>query len=216
MPTAIIPTANEINANEYIISGNGAQIYDIQNKEIIYGNYLSKEKVLELIDICEKHSMFYNVYTSDVILTKSLNYNIRFYNSENKKHPEDKQINIKILNDIKEYVEKYQGDDLLKITICDSDESVFKNIINKLKTVENVDVLEVSHLSKKIIQYENENIEISYFYTEVTNQNVNKWTAIEKLIEGLNIKKEEVLTIGDNINDKEMIENAGLRNCYWK
>ena len=30
------------------------------------------------------------------------------------------------------------------------------------------------------------------------------------MIEKLNIKKEEVIAIGDNINDKKMIENAGL------
>lgn len=39
---------------------------------------------------------------------------------------------------------------------------------------------------------------------------MNKWTAIEYLLEKLNIKKEEVLAIGDNVNDKEMIEGAGL------
>lgn len=210
IPNAIISTANKINANKYMISGNGAQVYDIQNDEIIYSNYLSKEKVLEIIETCETNSMFYTIYTNDAILTKTLNYNILFYNSENKKNPEDKQINIKVINNLQDYINEYQGEDFLKVVICDSDESVFKNIINTLKTIEDVDVLEVSHLSKKIIQYENENIEITYFYTEITNKNVNKWTAIEKLIEKLDIKKEEVLTIGDNINDKEMIENAGF------
>ena len=209
IPNAILSTANKINANKYMISGNGAQVYDIQNDEIIYSNYLSKEKVLEIIEKCETNSMFYTIYTNDAILTKTLNYNILFYNSENKKNPEDKQINIKVVSNLQEYINEYQGEDFLKVVICDSDESVFKNIINTLKTIEDVDVLEVSHLSKKIIQCENENIEITYFYTEITNKNVNKWTAIEKLIEKLDIKKEEVLTIGDNINDKEMIENAG-------
>lgn len=210
MPKAILPIANEINANKYIISGNGATIYDVQKDKTIYNNYLSKKKLLEIIDICEKNSMFYNVYTNNVILTKSLNYNILYYYAENKKNPDDKKIKINILNDIYSYVEKYEGNDFLKITICDNDETIFKRIMNKLKKIKNVDILEVSHMSRKIIKYGSEEIEISYFYTEVTNENVNKWSAIEQLIQILGIRKEEVISIGDNVNDKEMVLNAGL------
>lgn len=210
MPKAILPIANEVNANKYIISGNGAAVYNAQEDEIIYNNYMSKKKVLEIIDICEKNSMFYNVYTNDVVLTKSLEYNILFYHNENKKNPEDKKIKINIISDIYKYIEEYPNDDLLKITICDNNELIFKSIMNKLKGIKNVDVLEVAHMSKKIIEHGSEEHEIAYFYTEITNQNVNKWTAIEQLINKLGIKKEEVIAIGDNVNDKEMVQNAGI------
>ena len=65
-------------------------------------------------------------------------------------------------------------------------------------------------MSKKKIRSGTEDIDIQYYYTEVTNENVNKWTAIEFLLDKLNIKKEEVIAIGDNMNDKEMIQEAGL------
>ena len=107
-------------------------------------------------------------------------------------------------------MENYTENDFLKITICDSDELVFKSIINKLKSIKQVDILEVSHMSKKMIKHGSQEIEIAYFYTEITNENANKWTAIEKLIEHLEIQKEEVVAIGDNINDEPMIRNAGL------
>ena len=210
MPKAILPIANEINSNQYLISGNGASIYDIQKDEIIYNNYMRKEKVLEIIDICEKNSMFYNIYTNNSILTKSLNYNILFYHNENKKNPEDKKIKINIISDMYNYVKNYDGEDLLKITICDNNKTIFNSIINKLRTVRDIDILEVEHMSRKIIKHGTEKFEISFFYTEITNQNVNKWSAIEKLIQILRITKDEVIAIGDNINDKEMIENAGV------
>ena len=105
MPKAILPIANEINANKYIISGNGAAIYDVQRDEIIYNNYMSKKKLLEIIYICEKNSVFYNLYTNNVILTKSINYNILFYHNENKKNPENKKIKINIIDDIYRYIE---------------------------------------------------------------------------------------------------------------
>jgi Cof subfamily protein (haloacid dehalogenase superfamily) len=210
MPKAILPIANEINANKYIISGNGATIYDVQNDKIIYNSYLTKKKVLEIIDICEKNSMFYNVYTNDVILTKSLSYNILFYHNENKRNPEDKKIKINIVDDIYKYVEEYGKEDFLKVTICDNDKFVFRSIMNKMKNIKNVDVLEVAHMSKKIIRHGSEEHEIAYYYTEITNKNVNKWTALKELLQLLGIKKEELITIGDNVNDKEMIENAVL------
>ena len=210
MPKAILPIANEIKADKYIISGNGAAIYDVQNDKIIYNSYLTKKKVLEIIDICEKNSMFYNVYTNDVILTKSLSYNILFYHNENKRNPEDKKIKINIVDDIYKYVEEYEKEDFLKVTICDNDEFVFKSIMNKIKNIRNVDILEVAHMSKKIIKHGSEEHEIAYYYTEITNRNVNKWTALEMLLKKLEIEKEELITIGDNVNDKEMIENAGL------
>ena len=65
-------------------------------------------------------------------------------------------------------------------------------------------------MSKKMIKHGSQEIEIAYFYTEIKNENANKWTAIEKLIEHLGIQKEEVVAIGDNINDEPMIRNAGL------
>lgn len=210
MPKAITPISSQIGADKYIISGNGAAIYDIQNNENIYKNYMNKQKVLEIIDICEKNSMFYNIYTNDVIIAKSLNYNILYYNSENKKNPDSKKIKINVMDNVYDYIKEYKGDDFLKITICDNNKTVFNNIINKLKTVRDIYVLEVAHMSRKIIKHGTEELEIAYFYTEISNENVNKWTAIQKLIEKLNISKEEVMAIGDNVNDKDMIENAGI------
>ena len=38
----------------------------------------------------------------------------------------------------------------------------------------------------------------------------NGWNAIEFLINKMGINKDEVIAIGDNMNDKKMIEEAGL------
>ena len=65
-------------------------------------------------------------------------------------------------------------------------------------------------MSRKRIKRGTEEIAIEYYYTEITSQNVNKWNAIKELSNILDIKAEEIVAIGDNINDKEMIEKAGL------
>lgn len=65
-------------------------------------------------------------------------------------------------------------------------------------------------MSRKVIRQGTEDIPIEYYYTEISLSNVDKWDAIKFLITKLEIKPEEVIAIGDNINDKKMIENAGL------
>lgn len=202
--------ANEIGSNEYFIAGNGSLIYDIKKNKIIYEKYLSKLKVLEIIKICEKNSISYNVYTDKTILATSLKYNVLYYYKENLKKEEDKKTNIHIVDDMYEYVKNLEEDKFLKITICDENKSVFNSIMKTIKNINGIDILDVSHMSRKVISQGTEQVPIEYYYTEISLSNVDKWTAIEYLIEQLGIKKEEVIAIGDNMNDKKMIENAGL------
>ena len=202
--------ANEIGANNYMICGNGAIIYDIQNEKIIYDRFIEKDKVLQIINICEENNIFYTLYTKDVILTKKLNYDILFYSQENENKEESKKTNIKIVQDMKEYVKKTKNEKYLKINICDNNKKVFENIIKKLRKIKNIDVLDVGHLARKTIKNGNEEFCMEYYYTEITNTNVDKWEALENLINKLGIKQEEVIAIGDNVNDSKMIQNAGL------
>ena len=65
-------------------------------------------------------------------------------------------------------------------------------------------------MSRKVIKHGTTDVPIEYYYTEISMKNVDKWYAIEYLIDKLNIEKNEVMTIGDNMNDKKMIEEAGL------
>ena len=202
--------ANDLNANHYLISGNGAIVYDMHKKEIVYDNFLKKNQVLEIIRICEENSIYYNIYTENEVLTKSLNYNTLFYHSENTHKQEEKRTNINIVDDVYEYIENTTDDHFLKITVCDESRVVFNNIMKKLEKVPNIDVLDVSHMSKKIIRNGTDEVLVEYCYTEITNQNVHKWSALEYIIKDMNITPNEVVAIGDNVNDKEMIEGAGL------
>ena len=65
-------------------------------------------------------------------------------------------------------------------------------------------------MSRKVIEQGTEQIPIEYYYTEISSENVDKWYAIEFLMKKLQIQKEEIITIGDNSNDKKMIKEAGL------
>ena len=209
-PTDSVKTiAQEINSNKYFISGNGAIIYDITNDEIIYENTLKKQKVLDIIKICEENSIYYNIYTEKEILAKSLQCNVLYYYKENLNKDEKNKTQINVVENIYNYISN-RDEKVVKITICDNHQVIFNSIMRKLKEISEIEVLEVSHMSRKIIKQGTEDVPIEYFYTEISAKNVDKWNAIEFLKEKMQIEKNEIIAIGDNMNDKTMIENAGL------
>ncbi len=205
--------AEEINSKKYFIAGNGAIIYDIQKEKIIYEKYIPRHKIIEIAKICEENNISYNIYTEKNIITQDLKYNVLYYYKENLKKDANKITSIIKVDSILEYVKNEPNIKCLKITVCDENQTIFKSIVRRLRAIENIDVMDVSHMSRKVFKQGTEDIEIGYFYTEISSTQVNKWQAIKYLLPILQIKPEEVIGIGDNINDKEMIENAGLGVC---
>lgn len=205
--------AEEINSKKYFIAGNGAIIYDIQKEKIIYEKYIPRSKIIEIAKICEENNISYNIYTEKNIITQDLKYNVLYYYKENLKKDANKITSIIKVDSILEYVKNEPNIKCLKITVCDENQTIFKSIVRRLRAIENIDVMDVSHMSRKVFKQGTEDIEIGYFYTEISSTQVNKWQAIKYLLPILQIKPEEVIGIGDNINDKEMIENAGLGVC---
>lgn len=202
--------AKEVETNSYIVGGNGAIVYDIKKQETIYNRYMTKDLALKIINICEQNSIYYSIFAENSIIAPSLKYNVLFYNSENSKKTSEKKTKINIVQNIYDYINESSLKEFSKITICDSNKVIFGGIIKRLREIKKIDVLDVTHLSSKKIQNGTSVEDINYYYTEITNNNVNKWKAIQFLIDKLNIDKKEVIAIGDNSNDIEMISNAGM------
>lgn len=208
--TSALSFSKDINSSEYVICNNGATLYDIKNNKNIYNQYIDKKKALDIIKICDENSIFYSIYTEDFVIANTMNYNVLFFESENGKTLEEQRTNIKIIKDVYNYIKENENVNVLKMNICDNNKIIFDRIISKLKNIKEVNVLDVEHMTKKIIKTGTEEVTIEYYYTEITSEGVNKWNAISRLIDILNISKEEVITIGDNANDIMMIKEAGM------
>lgn len=205
--------SKDIGADKYFIAGNGAIIYDTQKQKIIYEKYIPKQKVLEIAKICEQNNIFYNIYTEKNVITQYLKYNVLYYFKENLKKEPDKKTNIMVVNNMYEFIKNSEEIKCIKITICDESKIIFNSIIKKLKNIKDIEVLDVLHMSRKLIKQGTEDVAIEYFFTEITSSEVDKINAIKNLIKILNIDIKDVIAIGDNINDKKMIEEAGLGIC---
>ena len=202
--------AEEIGSSQYMIAGNGAVVYDIRTNQILYEKYIPKSKAIDIIKTCEQNSIYYNVYTNKSIIADSLRYNVLYYYKENLKKEEAKKTRITLVDNVPKYIEEMKNEKIMKIFICDRTKSVFNSIVKKFSDLSDLDVLDVSHMSRKVIKQGTVDIPIEYYYTEISMKNVDKWNAIQFLMNKLGIQKEEVMTIGDNMNDKKMIQEAGL------
>ena len=193
---------NAINKGTKIVLASGRGAMSVQN----FGNEIGANEYA----ICGNGAMIYEFDTENSIIAKSLNYNVMFYNHENANKPDNKKTNIYLTNDVYNYVLNRKEVDYTKITVCDDNNIIFNSIIKKLRSIKEIDVLDVGHMTRKLMKMGTDVYSIEYYYTEITNENTTKWNAIEFLIEKLGIKKEEVIAIGDNVNDQTMLENAGL------
>lgn len=199
--------AEQINADRYMICDNGASIYDVYEAKTIWSKEISKDVVINLINVCIENNIYYMVFTDDEIIVKDLRHMaLAFYKQRHNCNDEATGITQIKYAGI-DYISKIEKP-IRRIVVCDQDRVIYNSIVNKLKNFEDVELLAAPHISNKIIK--EENLVISYSYAEILPKNANKWMAIKELIKNINVKESEIIAIGDNFNDISMIQNAGL------
>lgn len=205
MSTVVNDFCKKIGADKYLIAENGASIVDMEKQEIIYKNYIPKNVVLDIVDTCEENDIYYMIYTNKELIVKSLKHMALFFYKQN--YNPNARIETHIAD--RTYIEDI-NDDFTKIMICDEDRAVYNSIVNKLDKISAIDVTAIPHISQKTVVVGTEETTISYSYADIAARGTNKWSAIEVLMEMLDIDSNEVIAIGDNINDMQMVKNAGL------
>ena len=99
-PETMKKISEELNIENFLIAGNGANVYDIKLNKNIYENFLNVEKALQIINVCKENSIFFNIYTTKGILTETIDHNIKVFNNEKNYRPNKKRTNIQIVNDL--------------------------------------------------------------------------------------------------------------------
>ena len=192
-----------------MICDNGASIYDITKEETVWSREIPKEVVTNFIDMCEQNNIYYMVFTDNEIIVKNLKHlALVFYKKRHNINDEANGITYFKYASLS-YIKSIDKP-IRRIVICDEDRSVYNSIIRKISAFEEVSVMSSPYVSNRIIQENGRKMVFSYSYAEILPKGINKWTAIEELTSKLDIAKDDVVAIGDNFNDVEMIQNAGL------
>lgn len=171
--------------DDYVIGLNGALVCKCDDYSIISSNETLKGKDLKYIyNKVKDLKTYFHAFTRNEDLV-----NIKSKFSED----EEKRINLKVrvvdfLLDIKD------DDEILKVVLEEE-----KEVLDRI----------TSQIPKELFEEYNI-IRTVDFMLEFMKKGCNKATGIEKLAKHLGIKKEEIISIGDASNDKEMIEYADL------
>ena len=158
----------------YIISTNGAELFDCKKREIIYTSTISKESVLKLYNLAERHGLriFFGI-EDDYRLT----------NHERPGEDTEKQI-----YDINEEIKKHT---FIGGVITDIKEEILNEIKAEITSTE--DVVVANYGGYKGV-----------YYMDFTSAYANKGVAIKKLIKHLNVDPTITMSFGNEKNDIPM------------
>ena len=183
----------------YGIFGNGTQIMNIQTGEEIIRNTITNTQVIDCLEIAKKYHLHIHIYTDHKIITQEkLNYmayrNYVLYKD---------QVEFEIVDSVENYI-KEQNPNIFKFIL--SGEKDLLKVKKEIEAKENVTAIQI----KKYGEYIDKIVGREYEYLDIVPKHVTKYQALIQLSAYLHIPMEKIMTIGDNINDIEMIKHAGI------
>lgn len=186
----------------YGIFGNGTQIIDLNTGKEIYKNLLSIEDFNTCYKIAKQHNLHVHVYTDSEVITEELKFmDLRNYVLNGSK--DSNSLHFKIINNIKDYINS-NNSQIYKLVISSENEldNIKASILNELS-------LNINHIKKKN-KYKDMIINKEYEYLDITPKNIGKGYALNYLRNFLQVDTSDVMAIGDNINDIDMLKNSGI------
>lgn len=183
----------------YGIFGNGTQIMNIQTGKEIIRNTITNTQIMDCLKIAKKHHLHIHIYTDHkIIAQEKLDYmayrNYILYKD---------QVEFEIVDSIENYL-KEQNPNILKLIL--SEEKELSKVKNEIESKEKVTAIRI----KKCGQYIDKVVGKEYEYLDIVPKHITKYQALMQLSIYLGIPMKEIMTIGDNINDIEIIKHAGI------
>lgn len=183
----ITPVINQIPFTDYVIFSNGASVYDLSEKKIIYKNHIPPNLTAEILAKLNDSKVYYNTYvdgTAYIQENKQQFYSGRELPAEFLKIFMDSSVLCENL------CETLKGQSAEIIAVYSTDESVRQTLSEYFQKSE---LLVTASLKDEI---------------EATIPSANKGDALSHLCGMLNITSEEAMSFGDAMNDMQMIEFA--------
>lgn len=173
--------SKQFSTSNYIISSNGAEIYNYVTKETIHRSIIEKEDVLMIDELVKKYDLFFIANCLDKTYTN------KPYNEPGKKVATSLK---EIEENISQIIVESYNIEKMKLFRRDFGNIEHLKISNKSRNPESTDEI--------------------LFY-DITCNEVSKGLAATKLCEYLNIDMDKTMAIGDSNNDLEMLQNAKIK-----
>ncbi|MBD7908168.1 Cof-type HAD-IIB family hydrolase [Sporosarcina gallistercoris] len=175
--------AQQLNLNVPLITYQGAVIKDVDEKKIWFERPVSKKISERLIEFSEKHQVHIQVYQDDIVYVDEDNEEIQNYARES-------NVSYTVVDDLSSLTDR----GFTKVLFIG--EPMY---LEGLQIELHREFGSEAHIAKSKPNY-----------LEVTDPEANKGTALLYLAKQLGIQQSEIIGIGDNHNDFELITTAGL------
>lgn len=170
--------------NHYIISQNGANIYESLNGKRVMDAFLDSEEIQKWIELGKKHGV------------SVMGAGVDYYYSFDEEPTEWMEFDVKIVNGSLKRISK--------------EESLSTKFYKLLLLGDGEQVNEFEKVIPEEWRNEFYVVRSQKYLIEVLTKGVNKAFGLEKLANKLGIQPSEISAIGDAANDIEMLEYAGL------
>lgn len=181
----------EIDSHMTILANNGNIVRNSENDKVIISKYLNIEDFKVIIEEGKKRDLHPIVHIDgydegiDIIIEFDKEH-YGYIGNDNRFKKVDSYLEIK-------------DDKILAIVYGDSKDLLYpfyEDIKNKYPNLYNIHLME--------------NIKLAESMLEIMNPLGSKWLSLMEYASELNIRPEEIIAIGDDNNDLEMIKNSGL------
>ncbi len=171
-----------------IISNNGASLVD-HKARLIYENSLSYSKLEEILESLEGSQLYFHLYGHDRIYPRKLDMDFLqgYYGLKDG----GLSVDYEVFNELEELSKR--DIKIYKILISSEDRTRLEAIRQSLSKIDGIEI--TSSWINNI---------------EVMNKGVSKAKALETLCKKIDLDPSQVIAFGDNENDLDLIEYAGL------
>ncbi len=174
----------QIGSSKYIITSNGAEIYDIEKGAVVYDNCISYTDLQYLYQLALKYDVRFS------LCIKNKEYLNRIIRNENQELISDNIESLMKENNIKSFFIMGSREVIIKLNI----------------EINNTDTLRVAESSLNLngSNFSNDD------WISVVSKSTSKGSAITKVCKFLEINLEDTIGIGNDYNDIPMFETVGL------
>lgn len=188
--SAVKPYAEYLKLKAPVIGCNGAIIKSPESGEILYINEMKPEVVNKVVDIFRKYDHYFHFYDEDTVYAEKRGPLFDYIEKMSQKLG-GTGIKTEIVDDVKTLIGS--SVQVLKMGFNMIDEDVSPKIVEEVRTIKGLTVVQSAPT-----------------LMDIMNEDVSKGKAIEALASIFNISTDEIMAMGDNDNDVEMIRTAGV------
>jgi hypothetical protein len=181
---------DQIGITTPLICCNGAMIVDPKTDAVLYGAPIPKETGHKIIEVARRFNVYFHLYDKEVIYSEKLEKIIAYFRRISADLPPEYRIHTEVVEDANDLFDKTE---IYKIGFYYDNTERAQEMRSALEAIDGI-----SGFKSMDTMY------------DVMRAGVNKGSALEHLCEILGVEREAVMAFGDNENDLEMLEYAGM------